>query len=126
MLHGTLARETDRRENVVGGMGGLDPITHMTKLNLKGELKQTPPRPEWRIIVERALQDLDGEADLTALYAAVKKIAPTLAMQRSHWQAKVRQIVQRDPAIENVARGVWRLRSRRSSADHSTPSRKAA
>lgn len=126
MLHGRPARPADRRENVVGGMGGLDPITHMTKLYLKGEPKQTPPRPEWRSIVEHALRDLEGEAHLTALYAKVKELAPTITAARPHWQAKVRQIVQRDPAIENVARGVWRLRSRRSSANDSTPGRKAA
>lgn len=107
-------------------MGGLDPITHMTKNIIANDSKHTPARPEWRSIVESALQNLDGEADLTALYAAVKRLAPTLTAQRPHWQAKVRQIVQRDPAIENVGRGVWRLRSTRAPANDSKPGRKAA
>lgn len=105
---------------------GLDSITNMTKNLIANDSTHQPIRPEWRSIVESALQNLGGEADLSALYAAVKAIAPSLTAQRRHWQAKVRQVVQRDPAIERVSLGVWRLRSRRARTDDSTRGQKAA
>jgi hypothetical protein len=91
------------------GVVGLDP-NPMTTIFLTDEPKHRPPAPRWRSLVISALENLGGEASLDRLYAKVKELAPTITAERRHWKAKVRQIVQRTASIENVSRGVWRLR----------------
>jgi arylamine N-acetyltransferase len=46
-----------------------------------------------------------GRATLNNIYAAVEKIAGEMIAKNQHWQAKVRQVLQRH--FENVQRGVW-------------------
>jgi hypothetical protein len=79
-------------------------------------------RRPWRPLVQGALQNLGGQASLRELYAAIEKAAPGNCTGR-HWKAKVRQVVQLDPDVERVAKGVWRLRSHgASSASPTSPS----
>ncbi|MFI5298332.1 MAG: hypothetical protein ACHREM_09560 [Polyangiales bacterium] len=99
----------------------------MTKTSTASTPAAPPARPEWRSLVRLALATSpDGTAHLTALYAAVEKLAPAITKQREHWKAKVRQCVQKDDAIEHVSQGVWRLRSSGIAANDSTHGRKAA
>ena len=68
------------------------------------------PRPPWRQVVRVALHRLGGQASLQALYAEIDR-EYAAADRWTHWQAKVRQVVQLDPEIERVGEGVWRLKS---------------
>lgn len=61
----------------------------------------------WRDVVYSALEALGGAADLEALYKEIKNHAK--AQKNRHWQAKVRQTLQRGQDFFNVKRGVWAL-----------------
>ena len=76
-------------------------------------------RRPWRPLVHGALQYLGGQASLRELYVEIEKAAPGNCTGR-HWKAKVRQVVQLDPEIERVAKGVWRLRLQDASSTPTT------
>jgi hypothetical protein len=59
----------------------------------------------WRSVIRIALMKHGGRATLNNIYAAVEKIAGEMIAKNQHWQAKVRQVLQRH--FENVQRGVW-------------------
>jgi hypothetical protein len=48
----------------------------------------------WRVIVDSALTELDGEAGLEQIYEAVMRIAPAKASNNKHYREKVRQVLQ--------------------------------
>ena len=52
-----------------------------------------------------ALMKLDGKATLKDIYAEVEKVAAHLIEKNQHWQAKIRQILQKH--FISVERGVW-------------------
>lgn len=60
----------------------------------------------WLSVVDRALRDLGGEADLPTLYAAIQGKRPT---PNPHWRAKIRQIVQLH--CERIDRGRYALKA---------------
>ncbi len=69
-------------------------------------------RSTWRSIVHLCLLQLGGEADLAAIYAAVRGAAAMRCDVNPHWQAKVRQVLNRsEQHFESPRRGVWRLRT---------------
>lgn len=96
----------------VGSRFRLEPKAMSTTPNQPAQftISLTPMPPSWRQIVREALASLGGQASLQVLYAEVNR-AHRVSVGRPNWQAKVRQQVQLDPEIENVAKGVWRLKS---------------
>ncbi len=83
-------------------------MTHAEEITHVREGAATP-RPPWKHVVRTALDALGGEASLQALYAQVKASARP-GWLTTHWKAKVRQVVQRDPLIESVSFGTYRRR----------------
>lgn len=61
----------------------------------------------WRSVIRIALMTLGGQATLTRIYDEVAKVAGELMATNQHWQAKVRQVLQRH--FRSVERGVWAL-----------------
>jgi len=59
----------------------------------------------WRNAIRMALMKLDGKATLKDIYAEVEKVAAHLIEKNQHWQAKIRQILQKH--FISVERGVW-------------------
>ena len=63
-------------------------------------------------MVLAALSRQGGEATLSALYAEVYDAAPERVGNSPHWQAKVRQTLQRAPGVTpGRDRGTWKLAS---------------
>lgn len=60
----------------------------------------------WRNVIRMVLMKLK-EATLSDIYAEVERVAGDMIAKNSHWQAKVRQQLQRH--FSNVQRGVWAL-----------------
>jgi hypothetical protein len=61
----------------------------------------------WRAVIERALRRLGGKATLPEIYGAVKQFASEKTVRNPHWEAKVRQTLQKH--CQNVERGVWQM-----------------
>lgn len=59
----------------------------------------------WRSVIRVALMNLGGQATLSRIYDEVAKIAGDLMANNQHWQAKVRQTLQKH--YRSVERGVW-------------------
>ena len=70
------------------------------------EYKQTI-KGTWRSVVRVALMNLNGTANLSAIYEEVLKIAEDKVRNNHHFQAKIRQTLQR--YFSQVDRGVWSL-----------------
>jgi SAM-dependent methyltransferase len=64
----------------------------------------TPGVSIWRSVVEQALRDLGGEADLSVLYARIEGQRPS---PNPHWRAKVRQVVQL--IATRTGKSTWRV-----------------
>lgn len=71
------------------------------------------PRPLWRDVVEAALRQLGGEADLSEIYAEVEGRRPT---GNRFWRPKIRQVLQVDDAFSQISRGRWALTQARRAA----------
>ncbi len=54
-----------------------------------------------------ALMKLNGKGSLKDIYAEVEKVAKHLIDKNQHWEAKIRQTLQKHFA--NVQRGVWAM-----------------
>jgi len=63
----------------------------------------------WRDLVYAVLENESGSMTLTEIYSKLEGQPKTKV--NPHWQAKVRQVLQRMPQAERVERGVWRLKS---------------
>ena len=61
----------------------------------------------WRDVVNTALKELGGTADLSTLYNAVDNYKRTTV--NPHWQAKIRQTLQMYPCFKSVKTGVWAI-----------------
>jgi len=61
----------------------------------------------WRSVIRIAMMNLGGQATLSRIYDEVAKVAGALMASNQHWQAKVRQQLQRH--FTNVQRGVWSM-----------------
>lgn len=66
--------------------------------------KGRPHRGVWRALVEATLEQLGGEADLPAIYAAIEPRRPT---SNAWWKEKVRQILQLH--FRPVSKGRWAM-----------------
>jgi len=63
----------------------------------------------WKTLVHAVLIRLRTPSSLSDIYAAVAQAAPE-ALTRTHWQAKVRQVLYTHPDLfRRTERGVWRL-----------------
>ena len=68
-------------------------------------------RSTWRAIVHLCLMQLGGQAELATLYEAVRGAAANRCEANPHWQAKVRQVLNRSEHwFESPGRGVSRLK----------------
>lgn len=65
----------------------------------------------WQSIVRSSLEDLGGEADLTAIYQCAAKTSKAQKAEQAgvDWQAVVRRELQTRPHFAPVRRGCWRL-----------------
>lgn len=63
----------------------------------------------WKAVIGWALTKLGGRASLPSIYEAVAEAANERTRLNPHWQAKVRQVLQK--YFSNVERGVWELRA---------------
>lgn len=64
-------------------------------------------RGVWFPVIQSILAALGGSADLEQIYGAVQSLRPTA---NAHWQAKVRQVLQRHPErFERVGHGRYAL-----------------
>lgn len=61
----------------------------------------------WRAAIRQALTHLGGTATLQDLYAALGD--HPRAQERTHWKAKVRQVVQLYPEFQHIDRGTYAL-----------------
>ncbi len=75
-------------------------IGYETAKDIQGKVAAT-----WRSVIRIALMNLGGKATLSHIYEEVSKVAGSLMTQNQHWQAKVRQQLQKH--YTNVERGVW-------------------
>lgn len=80
------------------------PIAYTTKVinHLKDSLLAT-----WCDLVQAALQTLNGQADLQAIYDILRNTDK--AKKNPHFEAKIRQTLQRYNNFATVERGVWKL-----------------
>lgn len=80
------------------------PITKITKVekNLKNSLLAT-----WRDLVYAALQSLNGKAKLIDIYNYLRETDK--AKKNQHFEAKIRQILQKHNEFQPVDRGLWAL-----------------
>ena len=63
----------------------------------------------WRTLVYGVLENEPGAMTLAEIYSKIEDHPK--AKRNRHWQAKIRQVLQRMPQAERVARGVWRLKA---------------
>ncbi|WP_273854239.1 DNA methylase N-4/N-6 [Guptibacillus spartinae] len=63
--------------------------------------------PSWRDIVQTAMEDLGGKANLHELYHVIGDTKK--AKKNQHWQAKVRQTLQLSDEFHPIRRGFWGL-----------------
>jgi len=63
----------------------------------------------WYVVVSFALASLGGTATLNTLYGTVELHPKTV--DRRHWKAKVRQVLQSHAAFVRVAKGTWSFAS---------------
>lgn len=61
----------------------------------------------WRDLIQGALEELGGHADLSSIYEIVKDSKK--ACKNNHWKEKVRQTLQIHENFQSVKRGVWSL-----------------
>lgn len=61
----------------------------------------------WKAAVRMAAARLGERFTLSELYGAVFEAAPEKVQGNEHWQAKVRQTLQKLPDFHNQERGVW-------------------
>ena len=81
----------------------------MTTINPEQPTTNAPSvLPSWQTLVRDALKRCGGTAPLAVLYG--KLAFHPRAKINPHWKAKIRQCVQKDPLVEWVSRGVWRLK----------------
>ena len=63
----------------------------------------------WKALVHNVLMQLGNASSLADIYAAVAEAAPE-ALSKTHWQAKVRQVLYTSPEVfKRAERGVWGL-----------------
>ncbi|MFF2532236.1 DNA methylase N-4/N-6 [Brevibacillus sp. NPDC058079] len=62
----------------------------------------------WRDLVQAALEQLGGKGNLSAIYEVIANAEKIKVNE--HWQAKVRQTLQRGDEFAPVERGVWALK----------------
>ena len=63
----------------------------------------------WKALVHNVLIQLRQASSLTDIYQAVAEAAPE-ALVRTHWQARVRQVLYTHPdTFKGAERGVWGL-----------------
>lgn len=127
-LRGVIIKEqhncvSDRRSYASMG-GGLPRITHeylliwekprapstflMTLKTIASEA-QARLTSTWASIVRLAMVSLGGKSDLASLYEKVAQAAKDRIAVNSNWQAKVRQVLQKNACFINHERGVWGL-----------------
>jgi hypothetical protein len=63
----------------------------------------------WKAVVRHALIQLGGKAELKEIYAFVQNVAADRIQENQHWQAKIRQTLQRGECFSPAERGVWQL-----------------
>jgi hypothetical protein len=63
----------------------------------------------WKAVVRHALIQLGGRAQLKDIYAFVQNVASDRIQENQHWQAKIRQTLQRAECFSSEERGVWQL-----------------
>jgi len=63
----------------------------------------------WKAVVRHALIQLGGQASLKDIYALVENVAADRVRENQHWQAKIRQTLQRADCFSSPQRGVWQL-----------------
>lgn len=85
------------------------PTTTLGTLQALACRAQRRLRSTWRAIVRQALVSLGGEASLSELYRHVSGVAGERTTSNPHWQAKVRQVLQRSEGFAHVARGRWAI-----------------
>jgi hypothetical protein len=73
------------------------------------EQSQQHIRGTWNNIVRLVLLALGGEASLEQIYTLVAKNAPEKLICNTHWQAKIRQTLQRGSEFVSRERGVWMM-----------------
>jgi hypothetical protein len=61
----------------------------------------------WRNAIRIALMKLNGKGSLKEIYAEVEKVAKHLIEKNQHWEAKIRQTLQKH--FMSVERGVWAI-----------------
>jgi len=61
----------------------------------------------WRNAIRIALMKLNGKGTLKEIYAEVERVAGHLIRKNQHWEAKIRQTLQKH--FDNVQRGVWAI-----------------
>lgn len=66
-------------------------------------------RGTWKSIVRNVLMELGGKAELSDVYDAVAKGAPTRVQENPNWKAKVRQTLNSSGDYFSEARGEWAL-----------------
>lgn len=83
--------------------------TTVNVLTLLAHQQHERLRGTWRTVVRMALINLGGQSSLERLYAKVAEHAPDRLAQNEHWQAKVRQVLQKHADFISVNRGVWAI-----------------
>lgn len=80
------------------------PLKTTQNVNIDLRQKQSV---SWRYVVYAALEKLGGRANLSQLYSEIDGHAK--CRSNSHWQEKVRQILQVCPDFSQAERGVWKF-----------------
>jgi hypothetical protein len=70
--------------------------------------------PTWRDLVQAALEELGGKANLRQLYDSLG--GSQKAQKNPHWQEKIRQTLQLGKEFESNERGTWQLSARNNRA----------
>lgn len=83
--------------------------THVHLLSSLAVQQHARLRNTWRVVVRLALVSLGGKGSLGDLYAKVAEHAPDRLAANNHWQAKVRQVLQRYTDFRTIDRGIWSL-----------------
>ncbi|MGI9293361.1 MAG: hypothetical protein ACR2PS_05205 [Pseudomonadales bacterium] len=86
------------------------PVSLIYILRESAQQQQRHLQGTWKAVVHAALVELGGAASLPTLYAHLSDRHAEKRGNNPHWHAKVRQTLQRYPAIfAQQARGRWRL-----------------
>ncbi len=76
----------------------------MASLGIAQEAQKAVART-WRSAIRMAMMQLGGQASLQDIYLEAEKVAGHLIQKNPHWQAKIRQTLQKH--FQHVERWVW-------------------